>query len=294
MIYICLLTSDFTGHKWEEEETQDAPFAIKHKVPYNNGIWTLNLLSTTLFDEFLKALTVKMMVPAVASGYILLFFPKSPKLQLKLLEDEESYSMMIKEIEDYIMACCAKNQGKGAIKLYHIQIINTSDGDSKKTSSKVGFLLVFLWPSFKVPQVKRNDPQPVLPAETNDDQEHKLMQQIEKHHACSEHKGKVCFIHNDGSHYQYTFLDLSIWALLLVCQFSLHSLVTLDLDEVEMWGYNHPSFGETKSHRQTRKSVGDPEMFSCGATSEPACALPIYACSLAFASELSDYQFCWY
>jgi hypothetical protein len=79
MIYICLLTSDFTDHEWEEEETQDAPFAIKYEVPYNNGIQTLNLLSTTLFDEFLKALTLKMMVPAIAIGYIPSFIPKSPK-----------------------------------------------------------------------------------------------------------------------------------------------------------------------------------------------------------------------
>jgi hypothetical protein len=60
-------------------------------------------------------------------------------------------------------------------------------------------------------------------------------------HACSEHKGKACYVRNDGSHYQYMFLDLSIWAMLLVCllSFSADSL-SLNLDEAETSRYNHP------------------------------------------------------
>jgi hypothetical protein len=57
----------------------------------------LNLLSTTLFADFLKVLTSKMMVSPVAIGYIPSFLPKSPKPLPKLLEDEESYYAMINE-----------------------------------------------------------------------------------------------------------------------------------------------------------------------------------------------------
>ncbi len=193
----CSPVCNFTEDQRDEHES----FDIKYEVPYSNGVRTLTLSSTAPFAEFLEALTKKMMGSAASIGYIPSFLPKSPKPLPRLLEDEESYGMMIEDINDFIAASRAKNRGKGVVKPFHIQIIKTSsDGDSKKAKT-----------------VKTNDPQPALPAEIDEDQEHKLLQQIEKHHACSEHKGKACYVRNDGSHYQYTFSDLSVWAMMLVC-----------------------------------------------------------------------------
>ena len=47
-------------------------------------------------------------------------------------------------------------------------------------------------------------------------QEHKLMAEIEKHHACQEHVGKACYVTGSGEHYHYTNNDLVIWATLMV------------------------------------------------------------------------------
>jgi hypothetical protein len=81
-----------------------------------------------------------MMVSAETIGYIPSSLPKSSKPLPKLLEDEESYGTMIEDIQDYIAACRAKNRGKGVVKPFYIQIVNTSsNGDSKKTSLKVSF-----------------------------------------------------------------------------------------------------------------------------------------------------------
>ena len=232
------------SHSTDEDLDHDSDksiktFNIKYEVPFNNGIRTLNLSSTTPFVDFLKALMTKMMVPAQAIGYIPSFLPKSPKPLPKLLEDEESYSTMIEDIGDYMALCRAKNRGKGVVKPFHIQIVDTSsDGDSKKT--KVSVLLVFLQPFLNVPQAKKNELQPALPAETNGEHEHKLMSEIEKQHACSEHKGKACYVRNDGSHYQYTFLDLSLWAMLLVCSHSLLIALSLNPNEAETSRHDHP------------------------------------------------------
>jgi hypothetical protein len=84
-----------------------------------------------------------MMGSAEAIGYIPSFIPKSPKPCLRLLEDEESYGAMIEDIKEYIATCHVKNCGKEVIKPVHIQIVNTSDVDSKKTSLKVCLFLVF-------------------------------------------------------------------------------------------------------------------------------------------------------
>jgi hypothetical protein len=56
--------------------------------------------------------------------------------------------------------------------------------------------------------------QPPAPKEAAE-QEHELMALIEKKHACAEHE-KACYVHPNGTHYQYTMEDLAIWAALLV------------------------------------------------------------------------------
>jgi hypothetical protein len=140
-IYVCSHTCNFTGY--ETEESQDKSFTIKYEVPYGNGIRTLSLSSTTLFADFLKALTAKMVVHPASIGYIPSFVPKSPKPRPKLLEDEESYYAMLDDIADYVATCRSKNRGKGVVKPFHIQIVDTSSGgDSKKTSSKVRFAVL--------------------------------------------------------------------------------------------------------------------------------------------------------
>ncbi|KAJ7892295.1 hypothetical protein B0H14DRAFT_3428056 [Mycena olivaceomarginata] len=61
----------------------------------------------------------------------------------------------------------------------------------------------------------KKDAQPAAPLEVSEQQEHKLMAEIEKHHACQEHVGKACYVTGSGEHYQYTNNDLVIWATLM-------------------------------------------------------------------------------
>lgn len=78
-------------------------------------------------------------------GYIFLFVPKTPKPLPKLLEDDVSYTGMIDEIEDFRSTCRAKNRGKGVVKPFSVQIVDTSVGDSKKMLKVMVFFFNFIF-----------------------------------------------------------------------------------------------------------------------------------------------------
>jgi len=58
--------------------------------------------------------------------------PKSGKPIPKLLEDEESYCLLVSNIRQHINEQKAKNRGKGVVKPFSITIVDTSGvGDDK-------------------------------------------------------------------------------------------------------------------------------------------------------------------
>lgn len=60
-------------------------------------------------------------------------------------------------------------------------------------------------------------PAPAVPYTEDEERVHALMKKIEDAHKCAEHKGKTCYVQDDGSHYHYTNADLTVWATLMVC-----------------------------------------------------------------------------
>jgi hypothetical protein len=71
-----------------------------------------------------------------AIGYILPWkLPRTGKPTAKLLEDEEAYKTLIKNIFLYIDEQQAKRKGKGVVKPFTIQIVDTSAPADAKVSS---------------------------------------------------------------------------------------------------------------------------------------------------------------
>ncbi|KAG5716734.1 hypothetical protein E4T56_gene16110 [Termitomyces sp. T112] len=135
-------------------------------------------------------------------GYLPSFIPKSQKPLAKLLEGPESYEAMIEELEEYIDDCKGKKGRK--VKPFHVSIVDTGpkDDDGKKEG----------------PTKKSKDTQPAALLEEEDAQEHKIMKQILDKAACTEHPGKVCYVHTDpgnqGKHYNLSNADLTLWTTL--------------------------------------------------------------------------------
>ncbi|KAJ7257020.1 hypothetical protein C8J57DRAFT_1649150 [Mycena rebaudengoi] len=178
-------------------------YSVVYEIPFKNASRELILSSSTPFVEFLVKLSVKMEVSVThlsTIGYIPSYKPKSPKPVPKLLESSEAYERMMEDIDEYRDACRQKNRGKGTVKPFVIRIMDTSevvDGRASKNSTK------------------KKDAQPAAPLENTDIQEHKLMAELEKKHACQSHTGKACYVLSSGEHYQYTSADLAIWATLM-------------------------------------------------------------------------------
>ncbi|KAJ7750924.1 hypothetical protein DFH07DRAFT_774935 [Mycena maculata] len=68
-----------------------------------------------------------------------------------------------------------KENGEGAVKKFHITLSDTSLTPAEQGGSK-------------------KDMQPVAQLEASGRQEHKLMEEIKKHHACQEHTSKACYV----------------------------------------------------------------------------------------------------
>ncbi|KAJ7315400.1 hypothetical protein DFH08DRAFT_972096 [Mycena albidolilacea] len=187
---------DFESNGEEEDD-----FKIKYEVPYKNATRELVLPATTSFSKFLTALARKMEVSVThlaAIGYIPSYKPKSSKPLPKLLETAKDYESMMDDIEEFRKSCLKSKSG--VVKPFAIVLSDTSAAPERggaKTSSK------------------KKDAQPAAPLEASEQQEHKLMAEIEKHHACQEHVGKACYVTGSGEHYQYTNNDLVIWATLM-------------------------------------------------------------------------------
>jgi hypothetical protein len=89
------------------------------------------------FETFLNKLarsigTQKSLLSGIA--YTASYQPKTPKPVPKLLEDNKSWKKLIGGAEAYIASCLA-NKGKGVIKVFAIQIVDTSGGDTKAMAS---------------------------------------------------------------------------------------------------------------------------------------------------------------
>ena len=57
-------------------------------------------------------------------GYIPSYKPKNPKPILKMLEDEESWEILLNDVSDYITACKSKNHGKGVVKAFTVFLVD--------------------------------------------------------------------------------------------------------------------------------------------------------------------------
>ena len=72
-----------------------------------------------------------------------------------MLEDEESWEILLDDVSNYIMACKSKNRGKGVVKAFAIILIDMSGplSDGKDNGAKkVSFATTFVVGSiFKVP-----------------------------------------------------------------------------------------------------------------------------------------------
>lgn len=71
-------------------------------------------------------------------GYIPSYKSKASKPVPKLLEDDVSWHKLLEDVHAFILACKGKS-GKGAIKAFHINIVDTTapaDLDSKVSFSK--------------------------------------------------------------------------------------------------------------------------------------------------------------
>jgi hypothetical protein len=77
-------------------------------------------------------------------GYIPSYKPKNPKPVPKMLEDEESWEILLDDVSDYIDACKSKNRGKGVVKPFTVLLIDMSapDGIGGK---KVNLACIFLF-----------------------------------------------------------------------------------------------------------------------------------------------------
>ena len=49
---------------------------------------------------------------------------KNPKSILKMLEDEESWEILLNDVSDYITACKSKNHGKGVVKAFTVFLVD--------------------------------------------------------------------------------------------------------------------------------------------------------------------------
>ncbi|KAF8191787.1 hypothetical protein BJ912DRAFT_1097533 [Pholiota molesta] len=177
-------------------------FRIPFVVPYRNASRDVDgITSKTSFTQVLRLIADRMDVPLTllaGIGYIPSYKPKSSKPIPKLLEDDASWYKLLEDVHAFILACKGKS-GKGAIKPFHINIIDTTapnDSDSKKKKKIVAT-------------------EPPAPALTSKESAQlSALKKLENRHMCQQHK-KPCIIQPDGEHYHLTMNDITKWAHLM-------------------------------------------------------------------------------
>ncbi|KAJ7202719.1 hypothetical protein C8J57DRAFT_1735619 [Mycena rebaudengoi] len=182
-------------------------FAIPFEVPYKNGMRALTgITSSTSFDDFIAAAAARMetRVSLMTSvGYIPSYKPKSPKPLPKLLEDDESWEVLIADVRQHIKTAKGKNRGKGEVAPFSIFLIDTSkvEEGGKAGKGKKG----------KKGKDKdtEEDTGPVIPAL----KEHELFKKIKQAHYCQACK-TPCVVLDSGDHHSLTHSELATWAML--------------------------------------------------------------------------------
>jgi hypothetical protein len=117
-------------------------FEIPFEVPFNGAARDLDgITSATTFDEFLDKLahamsTRKSLLSGIA--YIPSYKPKNPKPTPKLLDSPTAFERLVNDVKNYIVTARGKNRGKGVVKAFHIQIVDTSGGDPKASANTNG------------------------------------------------------------------------------------------------------------------------------------------------------------
>ncbi|KAJ7601843.1 hypothetical protein B0H17DRAFT_1155142 [Mycena rosella] len=177
-------------------QTRKNMFIITFEVPFKGACRELEVTSITSFKAFLDKLAVcmstrKSLLDSIA--YIPSYTPRTPKPTPKLLEDKKSWKKLVED----------KKKGKGTVKPFTIQIVDTSGGDPKARDGRkeVGH-------GGKKEKVPAAEPDPV------ERKEQQFYRELEQKYHCAEHD-RPCAVLSDGNHYHLTNSDLAKWAYLI-------------------------------------------------------------------------------
>ncbi|KAJ7726448.1 hypothetical protein DFH07DRAFT_970487 [Mycena maculata] len=161
---------------------------IPFEVPYKNGTRDLTgITSRTSFDDFLVAKHQAR--------------PQKPAP--KLLESDDSWDVLITDVQQYIKSCQGKNRGKGEVKPFSILPVDMDQVEDAKGKAKRG----------KKGSKSKKDDLDDQHAATPALKEHELYKKIEKEHYCQECKS-ACVILDNGDHHVLTHPELATWAML--------------------------------------------------------------------------------
>ncbi|KAJ7664803.1 hypothetical protein B0H17DRAFT_1211161 [Mycena rosella] len=202
----------------EAREKKASKFAIPFEVPLNGPVRYLDgITSQTTFDVFLDELahamcTRKSLLSGIA--YIPSYKPKTPKPMPKLLDNEQAWKRLITDVQNHIDSSKSKQGGKGAVKPFFIQIVDTSGGDSKASAGGSGAKKVMITgyilfvPTYMIYRVKKaRIPSPLSRKHQNINSTGNLSRNI-----CVQSTTKHVFVQSDGNHYHLTASDLAKWA----------------------------------------------------------------------------------
>ncbi|KAJ3797142.1 hypothetical protein GGU11DRAFT_827474 [Lentinula aff. detonsa] len=186
-----------------EESASDEAFDITYEVERDNVLHDFSLTSSDSFATFLQNAASVFGVSSThlgSLGYIPSYLPKSPKPLPRLINSDETYEKMIEGIESWIEEAKSKTKGKKKVKAFSIRLIDTSGPTMKESRKK---------------SKQGSKATESVPALSPAGSEEAIYKEIEQEHACDKHSGKTCFVCSNGSHYQYTTDDLSLWATLV-------------------------------------------------------------------------------
>ncbi|KAJ7368896.1 hypothetical protein DFH08DRAFT_796725 [Mycena albidolilacea] len=174
----------------QEARARKNKFDMTFGVPYGNGACReLEVSSDTPFSSFLDKLSHTM---------------ENPKPIPKLLEDKKSWKKLVEGVEVHIKTSRDKNKGKGVVKPFSIQIINTSSPvGGSKVSAGAG--------TKKGKKDRKANSTEDVPVEAK---EKKFYRELEQKYHCAEHD-KPCAVFSEGTHYHLSNNDLFKWAYLI-------------------------------------------------------------------------------
>ncbi|KAF8185554.1 hypothetical protein K438DRAFT_1973853 [Mycena galopus ATCC 62051] len=222
-------------------------FDLPFDVPYKNGTRDLTgLTSKSDFDDFLLAAAKKMetCISMVSSiGYIPSY--KKPKPGPKLLDTDEAWDVLVKDVRQYIDGAKAKNRGKGKVPPFSILIVDMSEETSKATvTGKKGA-------KTKLKRDTEEQMEGTRPAL----KEHKLFKKLETDHHCQACKA-ACIVLDSGDHYVLTHTELATWAMLV----SRHEATLRDVPTQLGLEVNHARQQRAKKYQAKVAPGPDPSM----------------------------------